>query len=277
MKDMQALSRRLRAENKSIGFVPTMGALHEGHLSLVKRCKEENDFTVVSIFVNPAQFAPNEDFNQYPRDVEGDLRKLSPHKVDAVFIPSTKEMYPEGFSISVNIGHLGEILCGASRPGHFNGVATVVAKLFNTVTPDRAYFGQKDFQQTVIIRKLGRELNFDIDIIVCPTQREPDGLAMSSRNSYLNSEERKAAAILYKVLQHGKALVQSEEPSDASVIKKEMEKMLHAEPLAAIEYVEIVDTDNLMAVKEIKTPLALCLAVKIGKTRLIDNIIVDNQ
>ncbi|MBI5057268.1 MAG: pantoate--beta-alanine ligase [Nitrospirae bacterium] len=275
IKDMQALSRELKAERKSLGFVPTMGALHEGHLSLVSRSIDENDFTVVSIFVNPTQFGPNEDFKKYPRDTEGDLQKLSPFQVNAVFLPDSAEMYPAGFSTSINIGNIGTILCGASRPGHFNGVATVVAKLFNVVMPDRAYFGQKDFQQTVVIIKLAREVNFAIDIIVCPTVREPDGLAMSSRNTYLNSEERKAALILYKALKLGEELIVSNGIVNAVLIKEELRRLIHTEPLAVMDYVEIVAAD-LGEVEKIKLPVAICLAVKFGKTRLIDNIIVDS-
>ena len=261
------------AEDKTIGFVPTMGALHEGHLSLVRRSKDENDATVVSIFVNPAQFGPDEDFLKYPRDVEKDVEKLSTQGVDTIFIPDEREMYPEGFSTSINIGRIGEILCGASRPGHFSGVAAVVAKLFNIVMPDRAYFGQKDFQQTVIINKLVRDLNFSIDIVVCPTIRESDGLAMSSRNSYLNRGERKAAAILFKALKFGEDLIVSDGIVNAVLIIEEMRKLIHSEPLAAIDYVEIV-TANLGEVEKIKPPVAICLAVKIGKTRLIDNLII---
>ncbi len=275
IKDTQELSRRLRAENKSIGFVPTMGALHEGHLSLVRRSQEENDFTVVSIFINPTQFGPNEDFNRYPRDTEGDLKKLSPYKIDSVLIPGADEMYPAGFSMSVHIGHIGEVLCGASRPGHFNGVATVVAKLFNIVMPHRAYFGQKDYQQTVIIKKLAHEMNFDTDIIVCPTVREADGLAMSSRNSYLNSVERKAAAVLYKALKHGETLALSGGVKDAIHIKNEMMRLINAEPFAKIEYVEIVTATQLEKVEKIELPVAICIAVRIGKTRLIDNVVLE--
>jgi pantoate--beta-alanine ligase len=274
IKDMQALSGVLKAENKSIGFVPTMGALHEGHLSLVRRSKAENDATVVSIFVNPAQFGPNEDFLKYPREVEKDVEKLSTEEVDTLFIPDEREMYPDGFSTSINIGKIGEILCGASRPGHFNSVATVVAKLFNIVTPDRSYFGQKDFQQTVVINKLVRDLNFGIDIVVCPTVRETDGLAMSSRNRYLNSDERKAAAILFKSLKFGEELILSNGIVNSVLIKEEMRKLIHSESLAAIDYVEIV-TANLGEVEKIKLPVAICLAVKIGKSRLIDNILVE--
>ena len=281
IKDMQALSRRLRsvrldpeAEKKTIGFVPTMGALHDGHLSLVRRSEDENDVTVVSIFVNPIQFGPKEDFREYPRDKEGDLSKLSTLNVDTVFIPEDKEIYPEGFSTLINVGNIGEILCGASRPGHFNGVATVVAKLFNIVMPDKAYFGQKDFQQTAVIKKIVKELNLDIDIIVCPTLREPDGLAMSSRNSYLSNEEKKAAVILYCALKHGEELI-GRGIDDLSHIKKEMEAVIKSEPKAKIEYIAIIDPQSLEEIKKIKTPVAVCLAVKIGKTRLIDNIIVD--
>ncbi|MBI5739203.1 MAG: pantoate--beta-alanine ligase [Nitrospirae bacterium] len=277
IKEMQALSTRLRSEGKSIGFVPTMGALHEGHLSLLRRSKDENVFTAVSIFVNPTQFGPQEDFNKYPRDLDGDLDKLSPLKVDAVFFPDAGEMYPEGFSTSIQIGHIGEILCGASRPGHFNGVATVVSKLFNIVMPHRAYFGQKDFQQTAVIRKLVRELNFDIDVNVCPTVRETDGLAMSSRNAYLTKEQRKAAAILFRSLMLGKDLVVSGRISDARRVKSGMMGLIEGEPLVGVEYVEVVDAENLAEIREIKTPAAICLAVRIGDTRLIDNIIIDNM
>lgn len=274
---MQAWSRNLKQKNKTVGFVPTMGALHEGHLSLVRRSKKENDFTVVSIFVNPIQFGPNEDFQQYPREIEGDLQKLSLLDVDAVFSPDAKEMYPEGFSTSVHIGRIGEILCGASRPGHFNGVATVITKLFNIAMPDSAYFGQKDFQQTEVIKKLVREMNFPIDIIVCPTQREPDGLAMSSRNSYLISEERKAAAVLYKTLKHGEELIVTKGLKDALHIKNELMRLVNAEPRAHIEYVEIVTAGQLEKVEKIVLPVAICIAVKIGKTRLIDNVIIEKN
>jgi len=277
IKDMQVLSKGLRTEKKTIGFIPTMGALHEGHLSLIRRSKKENDVTVVSIFVNPIQFGPREDFKQYPRDLEGDLKKLSSLGVEVVFVPDEKEMYPEGFSTIINVGSIGEILCGATRKGHFNGVATVVTKLFNIVMPDRAYFGQKDYQQTVVIKKLVRELNFDIDIVVCPTVREPDGLAMSSRNSYLTESDRKVAPILYRALKHGKELMLSKGIDDPLYIKKEMEELIKSEPLADIEYIEIVDPQSLESVKEIKAPVVICLAVKIRNTRLIDNMIVEKK
>lgn len=278
IKDMQSLSKRLRREGKTIGFVPTMGALHEGHLSLVRRSIEENDITAVSIFVNPTQFGLNEDYDRYPRDIQGDTKKISSLNVDIVFTPSTEEIYPEGFSTTVNIGRIGEILCGVTRPGHFNGVAIVVTKLFNIVMPDRAYFGQKDYQQTVVIKKLVRELNFDIDIVVCPTVREPDGLAMSSRNSYLSKDEREKAAILYKALKYGEELIVSKGIRDASHIKKEMEKMIRSGvPLSSIDYIDIVTPDELETVESIEPPVVLCLAVRIGQTRLIDNIIVKER
>lgn len=272
---MQAFSRKMKAEGKTIGFVPTMGALHEGHLSLVRRCREENDMNIVSIFVNPTQFGPDEDFQDYPRDGTGDLKKLTPLEVDAVFMPHSSDMYPLGFSISINVGTIGELLCGASRSGHFNGVATVVAKLFNTVMPDRAYFGQKDFQQTVVIKKLTEELNFDTEIIVCPIVREPDGLAMSSRNAYLSEEERKSALILYKALEYAGELILKSGERESVVVTKKMEALISSEPSADIEYIEIVDPATIESMDRITLPLAVCVAVKIGKTRLIDNIIIE--
>ncbi len=272
IKDMQALSRTFIAGGKTIGFVPTMGALHEGHLSLVKRSKRENNVTAVSIFVNPAQFGPKEDFRQYPRDIEGDLGKLSSVGADAVFIPEADEIYPDGFSTLINAGRTGEKLCGASRPGHFNGVATVVSKLFNIVMPHKAYFGQKDFQQTVVIKKLVRELNFDIDIVVCPTMREADGLAMSSRNSYLNPAERKAALVLYNALKRGKSFMDSG-VKEVSFIREALTDLINSEPLATIDYIELVEPESLEKIETVELPAVLCLAVKIGATRLIDNMV----
>jgi len=277
IKDMQALSRKLRAGDKTIGIVPTMGALHEGHLSLISRSKNENDITVVTIFVNPVQFGPSEDFRNYPRDIEGDLSKLSPLGPDIVFLPDDKEMYPGGFTAAVNIGSIGEVLCGASRPGHFNGVATVVVKLFNIVMPDNGYFGQKDFQQTVIIKKIVTDLDYNVNIIVCPTVREHDGLAMSSRNTYLDHEERKAAPIIYKGLKLGEELILSNSEADVSDIKEQIRKYIISEPLANIDYIEVVSVTLLEKVVKINLPVAICVAVKIGKTRLIDNIIVDRK
>lgn len=277
VKGVQDISRWFRCEGKFIGFVPTMGALHEGHLSLIRRSKEENDRTIVSIFINPAQFGPNEDFQKYPRDIEGDLSKLSALEADVVFMPDPEEMYPEGFSVSINIGDFGRVLCGASRPGHFNSVATVVAKLLNISMPHRMYLGQKDFQQTVVIKKLVRDLNFDMNIVVCPTAREHDGLAMSSRNVYLSEEERKASLILHKALKRGEEIVRANGLDDISTVKKEMEAMIKSEPLAKIDYVTVVDPYNLAPVQRVIFAAVICIAVKIGNTRLIDNIIIEKN
>jgi pantoate--beta-alanine ligase len=275
IKDMHAFSKAIKADGKSIGFVPTMGAMHEGHMSLVRSSIKENDVTVASIFVNPTQFGPTEDFNKYPKDHKGDMEKLSNIGVAAVFLPDVSEMYPKGFSSFIYVGGIGGILCGASRPDHFNGVATVVTKLFNIVMPDRAYFGQKDYQQTVVIKKLVRELGFDINIVACPIVREEDGLAMSSRNSYLSDEERKAALILNKALEYGKGLMLSGREDKADPIKEKMGAFIKAEPLVTIEYIEIVGTEYLEKIKEVKTPAVILLAAKVGTTRLIDNLLVE--
>lgn len=277
VKDMQSIGRWFRGECKTIGYVPTMGALHEGHLSLVSRSKEENDRTVVSIFINPTQFGPNEDVERYPRDIDGDLSKLSALQVDVVFMPETEEMYPEGFSVSIDVGGIGNVLCGASRPGHFNAVATVVAKLINMTMPHRVYMGQKDFQQTVVIKKMVRELNIDTNIVASHTVREPDGLAMSSRNAYLNGEQRKASLILYKALKLGEELILSGGKDDTASVKKEMEALIRTEPLAKTEYIDIVDPYNLDHVNRILFAAVICIAVKIEKTRLIDNIIIEKS
>lgn len=272
--DMHALSGQLRAKGKTIGFVPTMGSLHEGHLSLVKRSKGANNVTVVSIFVNPAQFGPQEDFNRYPRDREGDLRKLSSLETDVVFIPEAQELYPEEFSTSINIGDIGNRLCGAFRPGHFNGVSLIITKLFTIVSPHRAYFGQKDFQQTVVIKKVTKELNFDTEVVVCPTVREPDGLAMSSRNSYLSEEERKAAPVLFRALQRGIGLIE-QGLLDTRRVKQEIKAAVRSEPLADIDYIAIVEPQSLRNMEYLERPAAICIAATIGSTRLIDNVIVE--
>lgn len=277
VKDMHSLSRLLRVSDKSIGFVPTMGALHDGHLSLIRRSKQENDVTVVSIYVNPLQFGRGEDFEKYPRQREKDIEMLSSLEVDTVFIPEDSDMYGEHDTTFITIGEIGNILCGASRPGHFDGVANIVAKLFNIVAPDIAYFGQKDFQQSVVIRKLARELKYGIDIIVCPTVREPDGLAMSSRNRYLTEPQRNAAPLLYRALKHGRDLILSEKINDPSGIKKELEMMLKAEPLADLKYVEILSCKSFMPVDKIELPVIICIAAAFGKARLIDNIIITKE
>lgn len=271
---MREITKDLRAKGKSIGFVPTMGALHEGHLSLIKRAKQENDTTVVSIFVNPTQFAPGEDYEKYPRDIESDKEKLQKMEIDYLFLPDVESLYPQGYSTYVTVEGLSDKLCGRFRPGHFRGVATIVCKLFNIVRPSRAYFGQKDYQQSLIIKRMIDDLNFDIEIIVCPTIRENDGLAMSSRNLYLNEEERKAASVIYKALQEGeKLLKQGINPSDVTL---EMLKILKKEPLVReIQYAGVFDPLTLEEVKEKQKRYLLAIALKIGDTRLIDNFIVE--
>jgi pantoate--beta-alanine ligase len=255
------------------GFVPTMGYLHEGHLSLVRRARAENDRVAVSIFVNPTQFGPHEDYARYPRDLERDLRLLEPLGVDLVFVPSVEEMYPPGFQTWVIVEEVSRPLEGASRPGHFRGVATVVAKLFNILQPDRAYFGQKDAQQTVVIRRMVQDLNIPVEIAICPTVREPDGLAMSSRNTYLNPEERRAATVLFRALQAAKARYEAGE-RDAERLREAMREVIRAEPLARIDYVSVAHPETLQELERVEGPALLSLAVYIGTTRLIDNLML---
>jgi len=254
-----------------VGLVPTMGYLHEGHLTLVRRAREENKTVVVSIFVNPAQFGPREDFVQYPRDPERDLALLEKEKVDLVFTPSVEEMYPEGFCSWVEVEKVTDELEGAIRPGHFRGVTTVVAKLLNIVQPARAYFGQKDAQQAVVIKRMVADLNMNLDIIVVPTEREPDGLAMSSRNTYLSPEERQAALVLWKSLNLAQQLW-SQGERKAERVRQQMTVLIQKEPLAKIDYVSIAEPETLEEIVEIDRAALVSLAVRIGRTRLIDNI-----
>ena len=270
VEEMAAVSRELRRGGKTIGFVPTMGYLHEGHLSLVRLSKAQADVTVVSIFVNPTQFGPNEDLGRYPRDAEGDLKKCRDSGADTVFFPDAAGMYPEGYCTYVDVERVSEGLCGASRPGHFRGVATVVSKLFNIVKPDRAFFGQKDFQQTVVVRRMVRDLNMDVEVVVGPTMREPDGLAMSSRNVYLAPAERAAAARLYAALSAAKGLYASGE-RDAGRLKTRVQEILAEEPLVRPEYVEAVDMDMRPA-ETAEDGTVIAVAARIGNTRLIDNM-----
>jgi len=259
---------------RSLGFVPTMGALHDGHISLVRRAKMDNDIAIVSIFLNPLQFGPSEDLDKYPRDIEEDVRKLREEEVDILFLPDDSMIYPQGFSSHIEVGVVSEKLCGKFRPGHFSGVATVVAKLFNIISPTRAYFGQKDFQQTVIIKRMARDLNFDVDIIVCPIIREQDGLAMSSRNAYLEQEQRIAASALYQCLSKASELVKAGVKSGKQ-IRTLMKDSLSAVPLiSGIDYASVYDPETLEEVDEIKKEALLAVAVRIGKTRLIDNILL---
>jgi pantoate--beta-alanine ligase len=268
---MQQLALSRKRKGKKISFVPTMGALHQGHLSLVKRAKKLVDFVVVSIFVNPAQFGPKEDFQKYPRNLKNDMELLKKAGCDLIFAPGLKDIYPEGYLTYVNVNELSEKLEGAFRPGHFKGVCTIVAKLFNIVMPDYAIFGQKDAQQAIIIKKMTEDLNFPVRIIVSPTVREKDGLACSSRNSYLNPEERKQAKVLYQALKLGEKLVKTGEKSPKKIVNK-MRELINKEKLARIDYITLIDTERLEPVKTIKEEILLSLAVKFGKTRLIDNL-----
>jgi len=267
----------LKRLGKSVGFVPTMGALHEGHLTLVRQSKKDNDVTVVSIFVNPTQFGPNEDFNKYPRQFDNDRKLLEKEGVDYIFYPSVSDMYPEGYETYVYLEKLPNHLCGLSRPGHFRGVATVVSKLFNIVQPDKAYFGQKDYQQAEVIKKMVRDLNFPIEIVVIPIVRESDGLAMSSRNAYLSPEERRNATVLYKSLQRAKELIEKGEKS-VNKIKEEMKKIILSVP-SRIDYIEIVHPETLDSLdaipdKNVIDRVVVAVAVFIGNARLIDNEII---
>jgi pantoate--beta-alanine ligase len=268
--EMRSLRRQL---DEPIGFVPTMGYLHDGHLTLVRQARTENASVVVSIFVNPTQFGPREDFDKYPRDSERDLAMLEKEKTDIVFMPSVAEMYPPRFSTWVEAGGITERMEGASRPGHFHGVTTVVAKLFNVVRPTRAYFGQKDAQQLLVIKKMAADLNMDLEIVAVPTVREPDGVAMSSRNAYLSPEQRQAAIVLYQSLSLAQTLW-SQGERDARKLRQEMTALIQKEPLATIDYVSVADTETLDESDTIAAPSLVSLAVIIGKTRLIDNVVL---
>ena len=257
----------------SVGFVPTMGYLHEGHLALVRCARPENENVIVSIFVNPTQFGPKEDLAAYPRDPERDLALLQKEDVDVVFMPPVEDMYPEGFSTWVDVQRVTERLEGATRPGHFKGVATVVAKLFNIVAPTRAYFGQKDAQQLAVIKRMVSDLNMNLEIVAVPTVREPDGLAMSSRNTYLSAKERKAAVILWKTLSLAR-WHWSRGEHDAERIRQRMKTYIKNEPLAKVDYISVADAETLEELAVIDRSALVSLAVRIGKTRLIDNIIL---
>lgn len=256
----------------TVGFVPTMGYLHEGHLALIRRARAECEHVVVSIFVNPTQFGANEDLSKYPRDLERDLRLIEPY-TDLVWTPSAEEMYPQGYQTWVEVEAVTRPLEGAMRPGHFRGVTTVVAKLFNAVQPHKAYFGQKDAQQVAVIRQMVRDLNFPVEIVVCPTMREADGLAMSSRNVYLDPEQRKAATVLFRSLSAAKAAYEQGE-RDGEKLRQVMKNMLASEPLAQMQYVSCADYDTLEELDVIKGKALLSMAVFMGKTRLIDNFVL---
>jgi pantoate--beta-alanine ligase len=256
-----------------LGFVPTMGYLHEGHLVLVRQARAENASVAVSIFVNPTQFGPNEDFKQYPRDPQRDLALLDREGVDLVFMPPVEEVYPLGFDKWVEVGKIAERLEGASRPGHFRGVATVVARLFNIVQPDRAYFGQKDAQQLLVIKKMVADLALGLEVVAVPTVREADGLAMSSRNTYLSPEERGQAAVLCRALTLAQRLY-AEGERDAESIRQKMTALIRKQPLAQIEYISIANAETLEELEVVRPPALVSMAVRIGKTRLIDNVVL---
>lgn len=270
IEEVRSRVRSWKKDGFSVGLVPTMGYLHEGHQSLIKKAVEENDKVVVSIFVNPMQFGENEDLETYPRDINKDSKLCDETGADLIFNPEPEEMYKEGFCSYVDMNGLTTELCGKSRPIHFRGVMTVVTKLFNIVTPDRAYFGMKDAQQLCVIKRMVKDLNMDIDVIGCPIIREEDGLAKSSRNTYLNKEERKAALILYKTISLGKDLLVSGE-RDVNTIINKMKDNINKEPLAKIDYVEAVDLETVEKIDVIKGKVLIAMAVYIGKTRLIDN------
>ncbi len=274
ISDMKAIIRSNRTMGKTIGFVPTMGYLHEGHLSLANRSVQDNDCTVMSIFVNPTQFGPSEDFEKYPRDMERDLSLAESAGVDVVFAPSVAEMYPEEYKTYVNVEDITGVLCGLSRPGHFRGVTTVVNKLFNIIEPNKAYFGQKDAQQVIVIKKMVRDLNMNLEIVTCPIIRESDGLAISSRNVYLNSEERKAAVILSKSLFEVEEIIKQGERSCVKVVQY-LKDRIKSEDLAEIDYVEVVSVNGLESIEQIRESVLIALAVRFGRTRLIDNIMME--
>lgn len=271
---MQAWSDRVRQADERIGFVPTMGYLHEGHMSLVREARRRTDRCVASIFVNPLQFGPNEDLSRYPRDLDRDRAQLSSAGVDALYLPKPAAMYPDGFQTRVDVTGVTAGLCGRSRPGHFRGVTTVLTKLFNTVKPHVAFFGEKDFQQLVTVQRMVEDLDFDIEVAGMPIVREEDGVAMSSRNKYLTAEERAAARCLCRALEAARGEVAGGERS-VDRLQRRVEDIIQEEPLARIDYVELVDVENLHAVSRIDQPTLLALAVRFGATRLIDNTVLE--
>lgn len=274
---MASIARKLRRESKKVGFVPTMGALHEGHVALVKEARQSSDIVIVSIFVNPTQFGPNEDFKRYPRDLTADAAMLAEYEVDYVFAPDTDEIYVPGFSTYVYVEGLTETLEGASRPGHFRGVATVVTILLNTVRPDLAFFGSKDAQQVGVVKRLTRDLGFETEIVVVPTVREESGLAMSSRNAYLTPEEREKASVIYQALRDGKLAFRNGE-RNAATIAQIVEEKINSEPLARIDYVAVVSNDDLEPVEKIgDMEVLVAVAVRFGSVRLIDNVVLNRK
>lgn len=274
INEIREFIKKQQKAGKEIGLVPTMGYFHQGHLALMEKAREENDIVVVSLFVNPTQFGPDEDYDDYPRDLDRDLELAEKAGVDIVFAPEADEVYLPQAATKVMVEGLTDHLCGAAREGHFTGVCTIVTKLFNIVDPDRAYFGQKDAQQVLVIKRLVKDLNFDLKIVTVPIQREEDGLAISSRNKYLDSKEREAAIVLYQTLQLAKELI-NQGKRDAEAVKGRLVNRIEAEALAEIDYVEIVDQSTLESLAEIKGEVLIALAVYIGDTRLIDNLMLE--
>jgi len=272
IENIRSIVNHWKDKGYSIGFVPTMGYLHDGHAVLIDQARKDNDKVIVSIFVNPTQFGENEDLNSYPRDINRDKSLCEAHKADIIFSPTSDEMYHDRKAF-VNIVELSDTLCGISRPIHFKGVCTVVTKLFNIIQPTNAYFGEKDAQQLAIIRKMVYDLNFPVNIIGVPIVRESDGLAKSSRNTYLSKEERKAATILYKAIQMGKQTIKHGASADSII--NTMTEIINTEPLAKIDYVSVVDANTMQPVHEITSPVLVAMAVYIGSTRLIDNFSFD--
>jgi len=274
IEEVRSLVSNARSEGGKIGLVPTMGALHVGHISLIEAAVKDSDFVVASIFVNPTQFGPEEDFEKYPRPLEADLEICRKAHVDVVFAPEPGQMYPAENVTWISVEKLTESLCGRSRPGHFRGVTTVCAKLFNIVAPDAAYFGQKDAQQAIVIKRMVADLNMPLEIVVCPTVREPNGLAVSSRNKYLSAEQKKDAANIYKSLQMCRRLIDAGTTQTSQIIA-EMQKILQQIPSGQIEYISIVDAETLESIEKIAGKVLAAVAVRLGPARLIDNILVD--
>jgi pantoate--beta-alanine ligase len=270
---VHAAVRMAKTQHQRVGFVPTMGALHDGHLSLVRAARQQCQFVVVSVFVNPTQFGPNEDFKSYPRDLNRDRQMLEAENISLLFAPEVEEMYPAGANTVVTVEGLSDRLCGRSRPGHFRGVTTVVSKLFNIVEPDAAFFGQKDAAQAAIVRKMVRDLKFDVQIVVCPIVREADGLAMSSRNAYLNPSERKQALVLFRALSRVQTLADQGEADAANLIAA-AKSVVAEEPAVRLDYVEAVNSGSLEPVNDISQGALVAVAAFVGKTRLIDNIVL---
>jgi pantoate--beta-alanine ligase len=275
-KDILLFSKKMHLAGKTIGLVPTMGCLHEGHLSLVREAKKRSGIVIVSIFVNPTQFGPNEDYNHYPKTLKKDKALLNKLNIDLLFTPSVKDMYPEGFSSFIKVEGVSGKLCGHSRPGHFRGVTTIVAKLFNIVSPDYAFFGEKDYQQQLIIKKMVKDLNLPVKIISQPTIRESDGTAKSSRNKYLSAKQREAAPVLYQSLLLGKELAKKKEKNVRKILAK-LRAFINKERLVKLDYLSIVDPKTLQELKTVKNSGLIILAAYLGKTRLIDNILIKSR